>query len=143
MRLAELVRESHDYLDRFEYDEYTERFPVFRKKFEEIILNNDERDPMQLIKDLGGKMSGASRREQRDLVYKDKQVLALYLTPAALDIGGEAAIFAEELCRAWSANYPKEKYSPGTYEVILKGFDSNLLGLPIRKSNKWKRKKEQ
>ena len=140
MSLAEFIRNAHTYLDRFEYDDYKELFPVFKAGLEEILGAAGERNTGKLMADLEQLSAGLARREQKDLLFKDKQVLALYFTPAALEIGGDAAVFAEELCAEWCERYPKEKYSPGTYDQLLKGFDSNLLGLPIRKSNKWRRK---
>jgi hypothetical protein len=36
----------------------------------------------------------------------------------------------------WCSEYPRNVYLAGTYEQIMKGFDANLLGLPLRKSKK-------
>lgn len=69
--------------------------------------------------------------------FKFKQVLALFLSPFCLKKGGEFEFFARELNKVWNKKYPKNVYYLTDFDSILKGFDANLLGLPLRKSNKY------
>ena len=92
---------------------------------------------VSLIRLLEEKRSGLRRAEAKELAHSDKQVLALFLTPAAQSSGIEAVSeFASVLNRIWNETYPKNAYYAGSFESIMKGFDANLLGLPLRKSRK-------
>ena len=76
------------------------------------------------------------RAEKKAAEQEDKLVLAYFLAPAARRCGGPALHFAAILSRKWNARYPRNPFYPGDFDVILKGFDANLLGLPLRKSKK-------
>ena len=81
--------------------------------------------------------SSLSKKEIKDMSFKFKQVLALFLSPFCLKKGGEFEFFARELNEVWNKTYPKNVYYLTDFDSILKGFDANLLGLPLRKSNKY------
>ena len=62
----------------------------------------------------------------------DRQMLMLqYTAPAAVQAG--KGDFAYALSRAWSNRHPDFPFRVGTYEVLLSGFNTTLLGFPIHK----------
>ena len=90
----------------------------------------------QLIDTLERRRAELSRRAQKTAAEEEKRVLALFLAPAAERMGSVAADFVQVLCRQWNTRYPRNTFLAGNYETIMKGFDANLLGLPLRKSSK-------
>jgi hypothetical protein len=89
-----------------------------------------------LLRELDGARAALPRRERRAALDADRQVLALFLSPAALRRGESAAAFAGELCRLWRQEQPRAPYYCGEYEAIMKGFEANLMGLPLRKTRR-------
>ena len=140
MELADLIISSRAYLTRFDYDDYPPCFAEFEASAAPLFDALEGADPKQragvLLDALERRRSELSRREQKAALEQDKQVLALFLTPAANRRGSAAADFAAALCDAWCVRYPRSRYYPGDFEAIMKGFDANLLGLPLRKSRK-------
>ena len=122
MNFAELISASRTYLSCFDYDHYPACFQAF------------ENDAAPLFDALEGGRAELPRKVQKTAAEEEKQVFALFLAPAALRRGGAAQTFSEALCRQWNTRYPRNTFLAGNYETILKGFDSNLLGLPLRKS---------
>ena len=57
-------------------------------------------------------------------------------TLRALRASEAAGAFAETMREKWNTRFPRNTFLPGRFEEILKGFDANLLGLPLRKSKK-------
>ena len=127
MGFKELIRLAHPYLDRFDRENYPECF----EKFEALAadLFTDLPTAAEALNELSYDYDRYSRREQKELSFNDKRVLALFLTPAALRAGTGAKIFAQQLCALWNARYPRNRYYVGDYAAIMKGFDSNLLGM--------------
>ncbi|MBQ1478133.1 MAG: hypothetical protein IIZ33_08295 [Erysipelotrichaceae bacterium] len=139
MDLYELIEDSRSLLSRFDYDHYPEDFQEFSKKCVPFFgsLEEEEGESAEdVLSSFEAHYSELSRGDRREAVYQDKQVLALYFSPAARAYGGAAEEFAKELQKIWNETYPKENYELGDYEAILKGFDANLLGVPLRKSKK-------
>ena len=138
MDLAELIMFSRKYLACFDYDHYPVCFKTFEEQcahfFETLEAAGQSRAVAELIDTLERHRSDLPRREQRLAAQKEKQVLALFLAPAAVRRGGPAVSFAEELNREWNARYSRNYFLISSYEAIMKGFDANLLGLPLRKS---------
>lgn len=138
MLLTDLIVSSRPYLAYFDYDNYPRCFNAFSVAFLSLLPSIEEtgleRSAQLLLDELADQSTLLSRREQKETAYKDKQVLALFLSPAAVQIGGTAVFFSEELNRLWNLRYPRNQYYIGDYETIMKGFDTNLLGLPLRKS---------
>ena len=138
MDLAELILSSREYLSCFDYDHYPSCFQRFEADcapfFETLEAAGAEQAAAALIEELERRRSALPRRDQKRSAEEEKRVLALFLSPAASRRGGPAASFADALVRNWSARYPRNAFMRGDYETILKGFDSNLLGLPLRKS---------
>ncbi len=138
MDLAERIVLSREYLSCFDYDHYPSCFQTFEAEcapfFEVLDTAGLEQAAAILIETLERRRAALPHREQKLAAAEEKRVLALFLSPAAVRWGGLAASFAEELNRKWTARYPRNTYLVGTYEAIMKGFDSNLLGLPLRKS---------
>ena len=138
MGFANLIVSSRSYLDRFNYDEYPVCFAEFAAMAEPLFAALSESDPEHsadiLIRELERRCCSLPKREKKKAAEQDKQVLALFLTPAAIRSGNTAAAFAQLLCDKWNGAYPRNRYYPGDYDTIMKGFDANLLGLPLRKS---------
>lgn len=138
MDIIRIIRNAHAYLDQFDYDHYPACFAAFSESaagfFDALRPGELSARADALIDALEQGREALPRREKRDAAIRDKQVLALLLTPAALQRGGTAAEFAELLRQRWNERFPRNIYLAGSYEKILAGFDSNLLGLPLRKS---------
>ncbi len=141
--LKQLIRSAHPYLEQFDYDHYPEQFASFEASL--MLLLREAQDEhaadtaaaAQEVVDAFSEDYSRLPWWQRGVTSsRDKRVLALFLTPAALRAGGYAADLAEQLRGCWNRRYPREPYLAGEYETIMKGFDANLLGLPLRKSSK-------
>ena len=140
MDFADLIVASRAYLDRFNYDEYPVCFAEFSAAAEPLFgalsALESARSADRLLDKLDRLHDALPARERKKAANQDKQVLALFLSPAAIRKGGEAAEFAQLLCERWNTRHPHDRYYLGEYETILKGFDANLLGLPLRKSKR-------
>ena len=140
MALYDLILSSHPYLSEFDYDHYPENFAAFSAQAEPLLAaasgDRAETEAAALLDALARRYEALPRRERKNVCYQDRQILALFLTPAALSIGEPAADFARTLHRLWTARFPREPYELGEYEKILRGFDATLLGIPLRKSKK-------
>ncbi len=135
MELTRLIVSSRAYLNCFDYDHYPDCLETFEKAAAPL-LSVSVSDPELLIDELERIYADLPRRERKEAAIKDKQVLALYLSPAALRIGNGAEAYARLLCEKWNQHYPRNRYIVGDYDTIMKGFDANLLGLPLRKSSR-------
>ena len=141
MKLTEIIISSAHYLSEFNYDRYPKNFTTFSKRCLQVLSE----DPIQnassaagnLIEDFDSLCASSARRERKKTAFEFKQVLALFLSPFCLKEGGEFEMFAVELNRLWNLKYPKNVYYVSDYDSIMEGFDINLLGLPLRKYNKY------
>lgn len=138
MELCDLILETLPALASFSYSGYPPTFAAFEREvtpfFDSLREHEAESRAAALITELEKTRSSLGRREAKERAGKEKQVLALFLAPAAQRYGEAAQSFAEALSRLWNARYPRNRFYPGSFETILKGFDANLLGLPLRKS---------
>lgn len=138
MDLAELISTSRSYLACFDYDHYPACFQAFEEDCAPLLDALEGTDPgsaaAQLIDTLERRRAALPRRVQKTAAEEEKRVLALFLAPAAERLGEAAADFVQVLCRQWNVRYPRNTFMAGNYETIMKGFDANLLGLPLRKS---------
>ena len=133
--LADLIVSSRPYTGLFDYDHYPLCFAEFEKAAVPLLTDTDAK-PGVLLETLEAQRNALPGKERKNAFLQDKLVLALFLSPVCLRIGDAAADFAVSLRNVWEQRYPREKYLMGDYETILKGFDANLLGLPLRKSRK-------
>lgn len=138
MTFAEWIAAAHPYLERFDYDRYPACFDAFEQELAACLAPFAGQDPAQsvpvILAQFESRWATLTRKAQREEQEKDKRVLALFFTPAAVRRGGEAEALAEALCCGWIARYPRNPYTVGDFDTIMKGFDANLLGLPLRKS---------
>jgi len=138
MDICKLIISYLPRLAEFSYSLYPPAFADFEREAEPFFFSLEEKEcgnqAAAVIDGLEELRAALGRREQKDRAYREKQVLALFLAPAALRRGGAAAEFAETLSRMWNGRYPRNVFYPGSYETIMKGFDANLLGLPLRKT---------
>ena len=140
MDFVALISSAHPYLDWFDYDYYPDCFAAFEKNcaawFAEHGVLDTERETEQILEQFEVRWAQLPRRERKEAAYRDKQVMALFFAPAAVRVSEEAAAFSETMRKKWNDRFPKNTFLPGHYEDILRGFDANLLGLPLRKSKK-------
>ena len=146
MDFAELISSSRGYLAQFDYDHYPANADAFAAKAEPYFLSLEGADltaaAEEALNALERGREGLRRREQKLAAEEEKKVLALFFSPMAIRRGGAAAEFALLLCQRWKERYPRDAYLTGTYEELMRGFDANLLGLPLRKSAfLWRREK--
>ena len=140
MDIAARILAARADLAQFDYDHYPACFAAFeadcRPFFAALDPAGAEDAAAALLRELEQRCAALSRREQKASLEQEKQVLALFLSPAAARHGEAAAAFARALREQWLALHPREPYQLGDYEAILRGFDANLLGLPLRKSKR-------
>lgn len=140
MDFVTMIASAHPYLDRFDYDHYPDCFAEFEEAcarwFAQHGALDAENDTERILKQFEARWAALPRRERREAAYRDKQVLALFFSPAAARLSEEAGTFSEALREKWNTRFPRNTFLPGRFEEILKGFDANLLGLPLRKSKK-------
>ena len=140
MDLSEQITAAHAYLEQFDYDHYPDCFAAFETQCAPFFALLEGREPHEAAAELIGKLEkkyeALPRRDRKEALYQDRQVLALFLSPAAARSTERAAAFADALREQWNRKYPRTQYLGGSFEQILKGFDANLLGLPLRKSAK-------
>lgn len=137
MELYELIISFLPQTRHFNYTEYPPAFSSFEEQaakcFDLLTEENGEAAAAELIEKLESKRASLRRREAKQRSEQEKQVLALFLAPCAVKYGGTAEAFARRLSGMWNERYPGNRFFPGDYETIMKGFDANLLGLPLRK----------
>ena len=140
MTFVELIDHARAYLGRFDYDQYPVCFQQFERDiqplFDALAEQDGEKLAAALVRELVERRSSLPRRGQKDAAFEQKQVLCLFLSPAAQRHSEAAQSFSEQLRSLWCAAHPRNTYLAGTYEQIMKGFDANLLGLHLRKSKK-------
>jgi hypothetical protein len=139
MELTDLILTARADLSRFDYDNYPLCFARFRRAAAPLLTalgRAPEESAAALLDELAQRREALPRRARAETARQDKQVLALFLTPAARQCGPEAMAFAAALRDLWNRTYPRNPYAAGTYESIMKGFDAHLLGLPLRKSRR-------
>ena len=141
MKLTDIIINAMPYLSEFNYDCYTNNYKKFSEDLVPVLstalLSEVHTAVQDLIDGFDLYCSSLSKKEIKDMSFKFKQVLALFLSPFCLKKGGEFEFFARELNKVWNKKYPKNVYYLTDFDSILKGFDANLLGLPLRKSNKY------
>ena len=137
MTFAELIESARAYLGMFDYDHYPTCFQKFeadiRPLFDALTEENSEALAGTLIEDLSRCRTSLPRRAQRDAAFEQKQVLGLFLSPAAQRHSSAAQDFSARLHALWCREYPRNSYLEGNYEQILNGFSANLFGLPLGK----------
>ncbi len=140
MDLSEQITAAHAYLEQFDYDHYPSCFAAFEEQCAPFFASLEACDVPEaaavLLARLEERNAALPKRERKEALYRDRQVLALFLSPAAARSSERARAFADALREQWNRKYPRTQYLGGSFEQILKGFDANLLGLPLRKSAK-------
>ena len=135
MIFADLIASSHSYLSEFDRDRYPVCFLEFQNRAEPFFDTLDELAPEDavptLILDLENSRKQLSGRAARNAAFLDKQVLALFFSPAAEKHSVKALRFAEELQTQWNRKYPRNTYSSGSYDSIIRGFRATFLGFPL------------
>lgn len=139
MNFVELITSSRGLLDRFSFDLYPDSLSEFTVKAAPLFSSIE--DPEAAAAECLAKMQEyygtLTRKELKELPFLDKQVMALFLGPAAKKQGETTQRFIEKLSAIWNETYPKNRFFPGDFDEIMKGFDANLLGIPMRKSRKY------
>ncbi len=140
MRFSDLLENAHPFVDCFDYDHYPDCFQYFKRLvtpfFDEMEEHRIDETAAGVFGEIQERWQTLPRKEQKKTMFKDKQVLVLFFSPAARQHSERALRFAEQLCDIWNTRFPRDIYHVGDYDVIMKGFDSNLLGLPLRKSRR-------
>ncbi len=138
INLSDLVIASREYLSSFDYDHYPENFRHFEAAaaplYATLSGTDHDAEAARFMEELEQQRESLPRSVRKETADMDKRVIALFLAPAARRYGGAADAFVQVLQQKWNARYPRNTFLAGDYEVIMKGFDSNLLGLPLRKS---------
>ena len=126
--IAALVIRSRPYLDCFDNDHYPDCFSTFCRESEAFFGGLEDSSDAGLksaatsLADLLEEgWQGLTRSAAREMSRKDKQVLALFLVPAAIEYsarhaGSEAAAaFADTLMSVWNTRFPRSTFLAGDY----------------------------
>ena len=140
MSFAELIQTSREYLSRFDYDDYPLCFQEFEQKADPLFSDLEENQLPEtaetLIRELEAGWASLRRGAAKAAKQQDRQILALFLSPAAQRHSPKAEQFAGILQQQWCTAFPRYRYYAGNFEAIMKGFDNNIMGLTLRKSKK-------
>ena len=134
MDFLDLINHYREELPRFNAHDYPLSFARFEENAAPLFdkLQNPEEEARLLLDALTHRCAELPRRAQKERLHQVKMVLVLYLVPAALRRGGNAAAFAQELNRVWNARFPRNSFRLGSYEDIMRGFDATFLGIPLK-----------
>ena len=143
MDFIDLIASAHPYLDLFDYDHYPDCFAEFEKNLTEWFDRREgaaeECTAENILDRFEQRWAQLPRRARKEAAFRDKQVLALFFSPAAERLSDDRKAFAADFREQWNARFPNNTLLSGRFEEILKGFDANLLGLPLRKSKQNRR----
>lgn len=132
MRSVDLIDDYRRYLEHFnrkEYPAFFEQYQAAARPFFDTLSPEDaDVEASSLLDRLAegwGTRRGSIRRELAKA--DDKQLLALFLLPAALAHGSEgASAFADSLTRQWRERWPKSVLLAGSFEDIQAGFPTGF-----------------
>ena len=86
MDFVAMIASAHPYLDRFDYDHYPDCFSAFEENcarwFTEHEALDAEGETERILEQFEARWEQLPRRERREAAYRDKQVLALFFSPA-------------------------------------------------------------
>lgn len=140
MEFIELLDAAQPFLGQFDYDHYPACFTAFEREaapfFDTLAGVSAEEKAEELLSLVEARWASLPRLRRGAVAAKDKSVLALFFTPAAQRHSEAAAAFASLLCERWNNRFPKNRYLPGSYETLIKGFDTDFFGVTLRKSQK-------
>lgn len=127
MEAYELIEAYRPYLRHFNRKEYPDYFARYRSAAEPFFDALEPEAAEMAASALLDKLEGdwaARRWGTREMAREDdKQLVALFLLPAALAHGSQAAaVFAEALVRQWNERWPKSGLLAGSFEEIQAGF---------------------
>ena len=140
MDFVAMIASAHPCLDRFDYDHYPDCFAAFEENLDQWFAEHEaldaEKVTERILKQFEERWAQLPRRERREAAYRDKQVLALFFSPAAVRISEESDAFAEVLREKWNTRFPRNTFLPSRNAPSFSVNTANLLGLPLRKSKK-------
>ena len=134
MNFCDLIESFREELPRFNAHDYPLSFTRFEESASPLFdaITQPAEEALRLEEECERRCAALSRRAQKETLQQLKMVLTLYLVPAALRRGGNAAAFAQELNRVWNARFPRNSFRLGSYEDIMRGFDATFLGIPLK-----------
>ena len=121
-----------EYLQHFTRDDYPVAFEKFKAEYSGFFagLSDDKIDAAvsQLMLFAADELSRKIGRRAK--CFDLSSFLCVYLCPAALEFGTEAARdFAFSLAESWNKLYPEFSFEVGSYEDIVTGFRTKPFGL--------------
>ena len=134
MELAALIDESRALLDRFDAEHYPASFARFQEQAAPLLAALTAEDPGScaeaLLDALEQRRAAGPRLLRGRRLFAQRQVLALYFTPAALAAG--AGALSQQVCERWNARYPRDAYAEAGFEQLCAGFaPTSSLGIPL------------
>lgn len=120
-----------EYLRHFTRDDYSAAFEKYKAECESFFAGLSDGNIDGEISRLMGFAANELRRKigRKAKCFDLRSFLCVYLCPAALDYGTEAARkFAYSLAEKWSASYPEFSFEAGRYEDIASGFRTKPFG---------------
>ena len=134
MNFCDLIESFREELPRFNAHDYPLSFTRFEESASPLFdaLAHPVEEARSLEEECERRSAALPRKAQKEALQQVKMVLTLYLVPAALRRGRNAAAFAQELNRVWNARFPRNSFRLGSYEDIMRGFDATFLGIPLK-----------
>ena len=122
MDFVELTASAYPYLDVFDYDHYSADFTEFERRCADWFAEysaSEERDTVEsILEKFERRWEELPRRERKEAQLRDKQVLALFFSPAAERASDTEKAFSDALREQWNTRFPKNTYLPGHFEAI-------------------------
>ncbi len=140
MDLLQLLDSAHPYLSCFDYDHYPDCFREFETDADAFFRSLDAAAFAEtadgILDRIEARWKSVPRLKRSAAAGKDRSVMALFFTPAAARHSETARAFADVLRERWNSRFPRFRYLAGDYDAIMKGFDTDFLGITLRKSKK-------
>lgn len=128
MSAVDLVVEYRIFMQHFNRTEYPAYFRRYRglvaPYFARLERESISGEVTALLDGLERMWAGHWWKFRREAAQEDdKQLLLLFLAPAAMDLGTEVSVaFAETLAAQWNERYPHSPFKVGTFAAIQDGF---------------------
>lgn len=84
----------------------------------------------ELAAEFENEFSSMRRRRAKLTIENRKLFICFYINPVFMKLRPE---LADELKAAWDRHIPGEQYTVADYETVAGGFNTTILGIPIRK----------
>ena len=137
MTLCEIIVSCRDYMEHFNRHEYVEYFKKFSEMTAPVLeaVEDPHAEAVELMNGLEAVWAQEKRSRRRSFLReRDKLTICCYFNPLATNPEFPCGTqLADEIHALWIEKYPKEGYSVGTYDAIMKGFEPRIFGFKLNR----------